>query len=285
MPFGLVATAPAAVQGAAGMFTPWPRDWRRRLAVIGPGSWWCSARSASASTSWSTRCATTRPSRLRRRASSSTSSRPRRPQDLGFPAFATKNTTRVAGLDPVADAAGVALAVVPLDRGRRGPRRRQPGRGRRLGLGDRRGQPRGAARSRAPILLTGTDDIPDFTAQALSALAPAGSARPTASRSSRSARRPPRRTSRRDASPASTPAEIAAAIDRLRQRLTGDQPQHIVLVELRAAGVRDARRRLGGALGRSGAVRLEEMRRRSRRSPRFGADKRRPGLRARARRR
>src|SRR3954453_6922730 len=24
-------------------------------------------------------------------------------QDLGFPAFATKNTTRVAGLDPVAD--------------------------------------------------------------------------------------------------------------------------------------------------------------------------------------
>ncbi|TMK75478.1 MAG: hypothetical protein E6G48_01390, partial [Actinobacteria bacterium] len=31
-------------------------------------------------------------------------------QDLGFPVFATKNTTRVAGPDPVADAAGVALA-------------------------------------------------------------------------------------------------------------------------------------------------------------------------------
>ncbi len=32
---------------------------------------------------------------------------------LGFPAFATKNTTRVGGADPVADAAGVARAVFP----------------------------------------------------------------------------------------------------------------------------------------------------------------------------
>src|SRR4029453_5663629 len=30
---------------------------------------------------------------------------------LGFPGFATKNTTRVGGADPTADAAGVALAV------------------------------------------------------------------------------------------------------------------------------------------------------------------------------
>src|SRR4051794_16001735 len=33
--------------------------------------------------------------------------------DLGFPAFATKNTTRVGGADPVADAAGIARAVFP----------------------------------------------------------------------------------------------------------------------------------------------------------------------------
>src|SRR4051794_23284138 len=32
---------------------------------------------------------------------------------LGFPVFATKNTTRVGGADPVADAAGVAQAVFP----------------------------------------------------------------------------------------------------------------------------------------------------------------------------
>src|SRR5215207_201651 len=34
-------------------------------------------------------------------------------EDLGFPTFATKNTTRVAGSDPVANAAGVARAVFP----------------------------------------------------------------------------------------------------------------------------------------------------------------------------
>ena len=33
--------------------------------------------------------------------------------DLGFPGFATKNTTRVGGADPVANAAGVARAVYP----------------------------------------------------------------------------------------------------------------------------------------------------------------------------
>src|SRR4051812_50064444 len=34
-------------------------------------------------------------------------------KSLGFPGFATKNTTRVGGADPVADAAGVAQAVYP----------------------------------------------------------------------------------------------------------------------------------------------------------------------------
>src|SRR5581483_3119101 len=38
---------------------------------------------------------------------------PQAGQRLGFPSLATKNTTRVAGIDPIADAAGVALAVYP----------------------------------------------------------------------------------------------------------------------------------------------------------------------------
>src|SRR5947209_7308313 len=38
---------------------------------------------------------------------------PHASQRLGFPTVATKNTTRVGGADPVADAAGVALAVYP----------------------------------------------------------------------------------------------------------------------------------------------------------------------------
>jgi hypothetical protein len=36
---------------------------------------------------------------------------PDAPQQLGFPAFATKNTTRVGGAYPIADAASVARAV------------------------------------------------------------------------------------------------------------------------------------------------------------------------------
>ena len=38
---------------------------------------------------------------------------PQAAHKLGFPAVATKNTTRVAGGDPTADAAAVALAVYP----------------------------------------------------------------------------------------------------------------------------------------------------------------------------
>ena len=40
-------------------------------------------------------------------------STPHAAQELGFPTVATKNTTRVPGADPVADAAGVAVAVFP----------------------------------------------------------------------------------------------------------------------------------------------------------------------------
>ena len=40
-------------------------------------------------------------------------SQPHAAQGLGFPALATKNTTRVGGADPVADAAAVAQAVYP----------------------------------------------------------------------------------------------------------------------------------------------------------------------------
>jgi hypothetical protein len=41
------------------------------------------------------------------------STTPQAAQKLGLPALATKNTSRVPGADPVADAAGVALAVYP----------------------------------------------------------------------------------------------------------------------------------------------------------------------------
>ena len=43
--------------------------------------------------------------------------------DLGFPAFATKNTTRVGGADGIANAAAVARAVYPGSSPLTGPRR------------------------------------------------------------------------------------------------------------------------------------------------------------------
>jgi ell wall binding domain 2 (CWB2) len=149
-------------------------------------------------------------------------------QDLGFPAFATKNTTRVAGPDPVADAAGVALAVFPSSGGVKGPVAvslvTDSDWASGIAAASLAAQPIGA-----PILLTGTDDVPDFTAQALRALTPSGSAKTDGKQifTIGSATAPGGLEARRISG--ANPAEIAAAIDELRQKLTGAQPQHVVL--------------------------------------------------------
>jgi hypothetical protein len=93
--------------------------------------------------------------------------------DLGFPAFATKNTTRVGGSAAAETAAGVALAVFPS----RSPETR-PGA---VTLADR-GDWRAAISAaqlmsrplRAPLLFSDGDEIPPATESALDALAPAG---------------------------------------------------------------------------------------------------------------
>ena len=149
-------------------------------------------------------------------------------QDLGFPVFATKNTTRVAGPDPVADAAGVALAVFPSSGGVKGPVA--------VSLVEDNDWASGIAAAslaaqpiRAPILLTGTDDVPDVTAEALRALGPTGSAKTDGKQifTIGSATAPSDLEAQRITG--SNPAAIAAAIDELRQKLTGAEPQHILL--------------------------------------------------------
>jgi hypothetical protein len=91
-------------------------------------------------------------------------------QGLGFPALATKNTTRVGGADPVADAAAVAQAVFPgthpkavtlVDSGdwRAG-----------LAASALFAQPVGA-----PILFSDGTSLPAGSSDALKALAPTGS--------------------------------------------------------------------------------------------------------------
>ena len=93
---------------------------------------------------------------------------------LGFPGFATKNTTRVGGADPTADAAGVALAVFSGGAAAQRPRA--------VALVDSDDWASGIAASvfmsppiRAPVLLTQGGDMPKATSDALDSLNPMGS--------------------------------------------------------------------------------------------------------------
>ncbi|HEX3735036.1 MAG TPA: cell wall-binding repeat-containing protein [Solirubrobacterales bacterium] len=94
-------------------------------------------------------------------------------EQLGYPAFATNNTTRVGGSDPAANAAGVALAVYPST-----TPAQQPAAVTLVGENDWAGAIAAsalmAAPIRAPILISGSDGLPDPTAEALDALDPQG---------------------------------------------------------------------------------------------------------------
>jgi hypothetical protein len=149
-------------------------------------------------------------------------------KDLGFPAFATKNTTRVAGADPAVDAAGVALAVFPSTGGVKRPIA--------ASLVEDDDWPAGLAAAslvaqpiRAPILVTGSDEVPDVTADALGALAPTGSAKTDGKQIFTIGSATAPRGLLSQPVTGSNPAEVAAEIDQLRQKLTGTRPRHIVL--------------------------------------------------------
>jgi hypothetical protein len=153
---------------------------------------------------------------------------PEQPADLGFPAFATKNTTRVAGTDPIADAAGVALAVYPSSGGVPGPDA--------VTLVDAGDWQAGIAAASlvappvgAPILLTDNGELPQLTASAVRSLAPAGSAR-TGGRQAFAIGAA--------ASPAGfdakqiggdDPATMASELDQWRTELAGE-PDHLLIV-------------------------------------------------------
>jgi hypothetical protein len=95
-------------------------------------------------------------------------------QGLGFPAFATKNTTRVGGGDAIADAAAVARAVYPAVTGSTRPDA--------VTLVDQRDWRSAVAASvlmsrpvRAPVLFADGKDLPAASDAALQALGPTGS--------------------------------------------------------------------------------------------------------------
>jgi hypothetical protein len=99
---------------------------------------------------------------------------PQAAQKLGFPSLATKNTTRVNGADPTADAAAVALAVYPSVAAGTHPGA--------VVLAPTADWQAAIAASvlmappiRAPLLLSDRTVLPSATSDALAALAPTGS--------------------------------------------------------------------------------------------------------------
>jgi len=157
------------------------------------------------------------------------------PEELGFPAFATKNTTRVGGSDAVANAAGVALAAYPSTGGVDGPAA--------VTLVPSTDWPTALAASvltadpvRAPVLISDGDEVPDQTATAIDALRPEGSADTSDAEAFRIGDVEAPDGTRTIEVPAAEPAEMAAAVDRLRERLTDRDPRNIVVVSTEDPG-------------------------------------------------
>jgi hypothetical protein len=151
----------------------------------------------------------------------------RTPEELGYPAFATANTTRVGGPDPASNAAGVALATYPS-----AEPAQQPPAVTLVDVGDWRSAIAAsvlmAAPLGAPTLISEADDVPEPTTQALDALDPQGD-------------RKTRGVQAFAIGAASAPSDLrvkqvggggtagAAAIAELRDELLGEPPQHIVI--------------------------------------------------------
>jgi hypothetical protein len=149
-------------------------------------------------------------------------------EQLGYPSFATGNTTRVGGSDPASNAAAVALAVFPST----APAQRPPAVAL-VGEDDWAGAIAGAVLMsspvRAPLLISDSGGLPDSTSEALSALDPQGSdssGGATAFAIGDVAIPDGGKVTRIEAG---RPAAEAAAIAALRDRLFGSAPDHVLL--------------------------------------------------------
>jgi hypothetical protein len=154
---------------------------------------------------------------------------------LGFPLVATRNTTRISGPDVTDDAAAAALATHP-------PAPEAPKLQAVTLVPDDDWQA-GIAASvlagppfRFPVLVSQHGAVPDATVQALAQLNPQGGG-PSGGVQVYAAggASVPSGLRSQDVS-GDSPAEIANGIDQLRQRLTQQEPEHIVLVSSDQAG-------------------------------------------------
>jgi hypothetical protein len=149
-------------------------------------------------------------------------------EELGYPSFATNNTTRVGGSDPGSTAAGVALAVFPSATGAQRPAA--------VTIVDE-GEWQGAiaaavlmaAPVQAPLLISSGGDLPDPTSQALEALDPQGSDSTNGAQAFAIGDAPVPEGLKARQLKGSNPAALAAEIATLRDKLISGPPQHVVL--------------------------------------------------------
>jgi hypothetical protein len=149
--------------------------------------------------------------------------------DLGFPVTATKNTTRVAGADPIADVAGVAGAVWPATSDTTRPKA--------VVLVDKDNWQGGVAASvfaggeiGAPVLLSDGGDLPAVSSGTLDRLDPPGSDLTSDAAIIRIGSRPPEpdgfKTTTIDGEDV---YELAAEIDRFHAVATGEPSDDVIV--------------------------------------------------------
>ena len=149
-------------------------------------------------------------------------------EELGYPSFATNNTTRVGGSDPATTSAGVALAVFPSST----PAQRPAA----VTIVDEADWQGAIAASvlmatpiKSPLLVSAGSDLPEPTAQALEALDPQGSDATGKAQVFAIGDAPQPEGLKATAVKPGQPAAMAASIAELRDTLFGGPPQHVVL--------------------------------------------------------
>lgn len=150
---------------------------------------------------------------------------------LGFPLVATRNTTRVSGPDPIADAAATALATHPPAPGA------QPIEA--AVMVEEGDWQAGVAASvlagpplRAPLLIGQKGGVPESTSLALAQLEPRGGTSPADVAVYLVGGPSAPSGLESEQLKGSSPAELADAVDELRQGLLNTEPAHIVVASL-----------------------------------------------------
>ena len=147
----------------------------------------------------------------------------------GFPEFATRNTTRIGGADPTADAASVALATYPTQGGvgAAGAATIVPADDWQASIA---ASPLTADPIATPILLSGTE-VPAPTAAALTALSPQGLDDADGTQAFAVGDVAVPEGLKTTSFTGSDPADLADEIDQERAKITGEKdPQHLLVV-------------------------------------------------------